>query len=180
MKPLQPDGQADEKERTVKEYPRNSYWLAGKIPVTGGTLVLTSARLIFLRRSALDKSQKDEIIQHYKTEGFTEAMDYALKLDKLNFQIPLSNIIGAKIGLFRYLPMPRFRLIVGYYTGKKKRFQETGFWFRVPTFQFDFLLIREWSTALNRAVKTANQPVKWSGKGQPEKPGRNNRKNVNR
>lgn len=147
-----------EKERTIKEYPRNAYLLENKKLVAVGSLILTNKRLLFLHRSQMASSQKDNLLDTYRQAGFTEAIDYALKLHKSNFQIPLNHIKAAKTSWLRILPLPRFRLIVHYATGKKKALRELSFWFRVPGFQFDFMEVKDWASSLNK-LRYTNTPI---------------------
>ena len=92
-------------EIVVKEHPNSTYWLEGRLVKAAGNLILTSQRLVFLKQVEMSEKQAEEI-RRLATESTTsELIQFALKLNKKNFQLPISSIVTAKMGLLSYFPI---------------------------------------------------------------------------
>ena len=159
----------DEKQETqefaVKEYPNATRLLEGKKVIGVGNLILTNERLVFLYRVPLDE-QEVEYIQKLSEKATTaRLLDVALTLDKRNFQIPLSSVIGAKTGLYSLLPFPRPRLRVYYRSErKKKQVKELSFMFTIPIwrgwFQLEITTVKYWEKIINSRVARSQLAMK--------------------
>ena len=82
-------------EAVIKEHPHATYWLEGKQVRAAGNLLLTNQRLVFLRQVTLTKTQTQEIQRLTQEATTSELIQFALKLHKKNFQLPLSSIVSA-------------------------------------------------------------------------------------
>jgi len=141
----------------LREYPNVTYWLKGRQVLGAGNLILTTRRLIFLNRVALADWQLDKI-RELSEAGFHQLTDFALKLHKNNFQIPLERISGVRLGLFPMFPFPRLCMRVHHQGPRKKSVpMETGFWFRIPILkglvQLEITLVMGWIRAVKQATR---------------------------
>ena len=78
-----------------------------------GNLVLTNRRLIFLHKIESSPEVKENI-RKLADAPIETVLNYAYTLNKNNFQIPLSNIIGLKIGAYNWTPIPHVCLSIIY------------------------------------------------------------------
>ena len=148
------DEQAASEEVVMKEYPEYTYWLEGNQIRAVGNLILTNERLVFLRQVVLSEKEV-ETIQEISKESTTEKLlQYALTLHKKNFQIPLSSIASAKLGLVSFFPLrPCLRV---YYRSAGKKVKTMSFMFTLPVLKR--LMMSEfptlgWVRAIKKAVK---------------------------
>ncbi|MFC1870421.1 hypothetical protein ACFLYE_04050 [Chloroflexota bacterium] len=89
------------KEFIIKEYPKTTYWLDGKLVRAIGNLILTNERLVFLRQVFLSPEQTTSM-QKIIQEGHTsELLQFALRLhnhlgqDEVPFPLPHPPISGS-------------------------------------------------------------------------------------
>ncbi len=152
----------DEQQATVevviKEYPNSTSWLEGRQVTAAGNLVLTNERLVFLRKVDLSPEEVETLQKLSKESSTKELIQFALSLHKKNFQLPLSSIISAKMGMYSIIPI-RVCLRV-YYKSAGKKEKTEGFLFNVPMLKR--LLMSEfptlgWIRAVNKAVKARYQ-----------------------
>ena len=146
-------------EVRLKEYPRFTRWMEGQQIIGVGNLLLTTERLVFLHRFVPTKEQIENFQKLSEGATTTEIMDFALTLHKKNFQIPLSLLILAKVGLQSMLPFPRFCLRISYRNPKKKKqIKTTSFMFTIPLlrgfFQLEITTVWGWSSMIRRAMRT--------------------------
>lgn len=138
-----------------KEHPRSTYWLEGNQVRAVGNLILTNERLVFVRQVALSEKQTEELQRLGKEATTSELIQFALRLHKKNFQLPLSSIVAVKIGLLSFFPLrPCLRV---YYHSASKKINTLSFLFTIPLLKR--LLMTEfptlgWINAIKKAVKT--------------------------
>ncbi|MBI2831930.1 MAG: hypothetical protein HYX79_06715 [Chloroflexi bacterium] len=144
------------KERVIKEYPNVTYWLDGRKIMGWGNLILTTERLIFLNRVVPEDWQTEKLQELNREGDFDKITEFALKLHKKNFQVPLASVTGVRMGVFSLIPIPKLCMRIQYQTARKK-LVETGFWFRIPIlkglFQLEPPLVQGWINAVRAAVK---------------------------
>jgi len=141
-------------EIVIKQFPNTTYLVEGGEVRAAGNLILTDRRLVFLRQVNLSQKQAQEIQTLVKESTTSELIQYSLKLNKKNFQLPLSSIVSAKMGLLSIIPI-RPCLRVQYLSASKK--------IRILTFVFTLPLLKRlmlsefptlsWAHAIGKAVK---------------------------
>jgi len=148
------DQKPSSEEIVVKEYPNSTYWLEDRQVKAAGNLILTSQRLVFLKQVALSEKQAEEI-RRLATEATTsELIQFALKLNKKNFQLPLSSIVTARMGLLSYFPIRPYLSV--HYLSAGKKMKTLDFMFTLPLLKR--LMLSEfptlgWRSAIRSAVK---------------------------
>jgi len=141
-------------ETVVKEYPKSTCWLEDRQVRAIGNLVLTDQRLVFLKQVELSEKQAEEI-RRLATEATTsELIQFALKLHKKNFQLPLSSIVTARMGLLSYFPIRPYLSV--HYLSVNKKLKTLDFMFTLPLLKR--LMMSEfptlgWLNAIKKAVK---------------------------
>jgi hypothetical protein len=152
----------DNQECTLKEYPNLTFWLEGGKMLGAGNLILTSKRLIFLHRIVMEDWQLARLQELNREGSYEKIIDFALKLDKRNFQMPLSSVYRASSGIYTWLPFPRMCMRI-YHFGKKDMLIETTFLFRIPMLkgfvEFEPLLVGGWVGAVKSALKNYPSPA---------------------
>ena len=149
------DEQTTSTEVVIKEYPRSTLLLDGRQVRAVGNLVLTNERLAFLR-TVVPSEKEMATLQKLSTEGTaSQLIQYALKLHKKNFQLPLSSIVSVKLGFHSFFPFPQPCLRVSHKTASKKintlSFKFTlSFLKRLLMSEFPTL---DWIRAIKKAVK---------------------------
>jgi hypothetical protein len=143
-------------ETILKEHRRWTRWIEARWMKGEGNLVLTDRRLLFLHRI----EGSPEVMANIKRLAdapMTTVLDYALTLNKNNFQLPLSSITRVGIGAFTWLPLPRFCLTVSYLNSKKRVLRTVAFQFRRPISEVIFhpQITTDWGwvKAIKRATK---------------------------
>ena len=148
------NSQSASEETVVKEHPHGTYWLEGKQVRAMGNLILTNQRLVFLRQVTLTEKQAQEIQRLAKEATTSEVVQFALKLHKKNFQLPLSSIVTAKMGLLSVFPIRPYLRV--YYQSASKKTKTLGFVFTLPFLKrlllSDFPTIG-WVNAIKKAAK---------------------------
>ncbi len=148
------------KEVVIKEHPRSTYWLEGKQVRAVGNLILTNERLVFVRQAALSEKQAEELKGLGQEATTSESIQFALRLHKKNFQLPLSSIVAVKMGFLSFFPLrPCLRV---YYHSASKNINTLSFLFTLPLLKR--LLMTEfptigWTGAIKKAVKAKKLPV---------------------
>lgn len=152
-------------EEIIREWPKYTLLMEPKA-ISRGNLILTSERLVFLKEKVL--TEKDIYTLYQMRErgaSVREEIEFALGLQRKNFQIPLEDIIGAGLGRYSLLPF-RLWLHLRYRSGGKKEKQHT-FIFTMSFFKR--LILKEfptfdWRRAINGEVKyLAKQRAKKTG-----------------
>ena len=151
----------DSQERVIKEYPNTTRWLEGRLILGVGNLILTTERIAFLNQ-VLVKEKHVQKMQELSEAPSSRVLDYALTLHKNNFQIPLSSVTSAKVGLFAYFPIPRFCLRIAYFSEKKrKKIETTSFMFTITMlrgfYQFEITTVLSWVWTIKRVMKYKGQ-----------------------
>ena len=146
--------QAASGEVVIKEHPRSTYWLEGRQVRATGNLVLTNQRLVFLRQVTLTEKQAEEIQRLAKEATTSELIQFALKLHKKNFQLPLSSIVTAKMGFLSVFPIRPYLRV--YYRSASNKTRTLSFMFTLPLLKR--LLLTDFPTigfvnAIKKAVK---------------------------
>ena len=141
-------------EVVIKEYAKSTYWLEGKQVRAVGNLVLTNERLVFLKQVALSENQIENLQRLSQEGGTSEMIQFALRLHKKNFQLPLSSIVSAKMRPLSVLPLRTYMLIS--YRGASKNIKTLRFMFTLPLLKR--LMLSEfptmgWVSAIKKAVK---------------------------
>lgn len=148
------------KEVVIKEHPHGTYWLEGNQVRAVGNLLLTNQRLVFLRQVNLTETQTKEIQRLAREAKTSELVQFALKLHKKNFQLPLSSIVTAKMGLLSIFPVRPYLRV--YYQSASKNTKTLSFMFTLPFLKrlllTDFPTIG-WINAIKRAVKAEQKKV---------------------
>ncbi|MDO8567646.1 MAG: hypothetical protein Q7R57_02900 [Dehalococcoidales bacterium] len=148
------------KEKVIKEYPTSTRWLEGRKILGVGNLILTNKRLIFLNQVALSDMQMEALKKISEGGDLDKITDYALDLHKSNFDVPLTSVNSARVGLYTLLPFPRPCLRVFWENPKKKgQIKSASFMFTIPLlrglFQFEIMDVFAWVSRINTAVKQA-------------------------
>ncbi len=148
-------------EIVIREHPRSTYLLEGRMVRAAGNLVLTNERLIYLRQVLLNEQQTREL-QGLTQRGATasELLQFALHLHKKNFQVLLSSVVEAKTGFLTMFPLRPYLRVR--YRGTSKNIKTLGFFFTLPLLKR--LLMVEfptigWSRAVNKAVKAKRRAM---------------------
>jgi hypothetical protein len=148
--------QKTNEERVIREYPNVTYWLDGSRAEGLGNLILTSKRLIFLNRVALEDWQMEKVRELSQDPDLQKILDFSMKLHKKNFEIPLSQVVRARMGILGFLPFPKLCMRIDHMT-RRDNFEVTGFWFRIPILkglvQLEITLVWGWINAVNAALK---------------------------
>ncbi|MFC2042321.1 hypothetical protein ACFLTV_02330, partial [Chloroflexota bacterium] len=147
----------DSQERVIKEYPNTTRWLEGRLILGVGNLILTTERIAFLNQ-VLVKEKHVQKMQELSEAPSSLVLDYALTLHKNNFQIPLSSVTSAKVGLFAYFPIPRFCLRIAYFSNKKKeKIKRASFMFTISIlrgfYQLEITTVMSWASTIKRVMK---------------------------
>ena len=146
-----------EPERIIKEHRKWTQWIETPRALRLGNLVLTNRRLIFLHLIQ-SNPEVNESIKKLADSPMETVLNYAYKLDRKNFQIPLSAIAGLKLGAYNWTPIPHVCLSVIYYDGKNPTSRMVAFQFIRPYKQTilkpQLLLIIDWIRAIKQAIKT--------------------------
>ena len=141
-------------EFVIKEYPRSTLWLEGKLVRAAGNLVLTNQRLVFLKQVTLNENQTAEIQRLIQEASARELIQFALKLHKKNFHLPLSSIVTAKMGLLSIFPLRPYLRV--YYMSAGKKTKTVSFMFTLPFLKrlllSDFPTLG-WVNAIKKTVK---------------------------
>ncbi len=145
----------DFEEIVIKEYPRSTRWMEGQQIVGVGNLILTSRRLIFLHQVQLTDEKIKNMQATLKDRTNDKMIDFALTLHKNNFQIPLTSVVSARMGLYSLLPLPRPCLRITYQ--KKGEIKSASFMFTIPLlrgfFQLEITDIMVWVGKIKRAMR---------------------------
>jgi len=147
-------------ENVVKEYPKSTCWLEDKQVRAIGNLILTDQRLVFLKQVELSDKQAEEI-RRLATEATTgELIQFALKLHKKNFQLPLSSIVTARMGLLSFFPVRPYLSV--HYLSASKKLKTLDFMFTLPLLKR--LMMSEfptlgWRNAIKKAVKKEKKRI---------------------
>ena len=145
--------QAD--ERIIKEHRKWTRWIEGRRLLGEGNLVLTNRRLIFLHRITSSRNVSASI-KRLADAPIQSVLDYGLSLNKSNFEVPLSRVTGARIGMRARFPMGRFFLSVSYLDARDRP-RRADFQFNVPRLQLfvhsQLLTDWVWVSTIKRAVK---------------------------
>jgi len=140
-------------EEIIREWPKYTLWMEPNA-ISQGNLILTSERLVFLKEKVLTEKDIYDLYQmRERGASVREEIQFALGLQKKNFQIPLEDIIGAGLGRYSLLPF-RLWLHVRYRSGRKEK--QLTFIFTMSLFKR--LLLKEfptlgWRQAINDEVK---------------------------
>jgi len=139
------------KELVIRRNPNPAYWLDGRII---GNLILTNKRFVFLQRITMTPREKEDSEKLGKETTTEELIDFALRLRKQNFQIPLSSIVSVESKLYTYLP-PTLIMRVTYQSRLEKKIAN----FRLKSPLKSVLRLYSptvvWVRALREAVKQA-------------------------
>jgi hypothetical protein len=152
-------GKNKEPETIIKEHRKWTQWIETPRKLRLGNLVLTNHRLIFLNKIS-SSPEVSENIGKLKDSPTEAVLNYAYTLDRQNMQIPLSNIVGLKIGAYNWTPIPHICLTVVFVDGKDIRHRVASFQFIRPYKQTilkpQFMLVMDWIREIKRAVKKAD------------------------
>ncbi len=153
-------GKDSQDERVIREYPRWTRWLEGTRILGTGNLILTNRRLVFLH--AIDPTPEQIAnIEKMARAATADSVDFALSLDKKNFEMPLRNVTRARTGMFAWLPMPRFCLRVDYLEGKREIPRTASFQFTISLlqglFRFEPAMVWGWAISIRGAVSRAQK-----------------------
>ncbi len=142
-------------EVVIKEHPNITLWLEDSQVKATGNLVLTNQRLVFLKLVALSEKKAEELQRLVKEATTNEMIQFALTLNKNNFQIPLSSVMAVKTGFYFTFPRLNLCLRLTYRSASKKSKQVTFVfktWFIKVLFRSEPLTM-EWVRAIKKAVK---------------------------
>jgi hypothetical protein len=149
-------GQNTEAERIIKEHRRWTQWIENRRAMWHGNLVLTNHRLIFLHKIQSSPNVTDNI-KKLADAPIENVLDYAFKLNRNNFQIPLSLIGDVSVGVFSWNPFPRVCLKVTYFDGKHPVGKRTAFHFLRPFKQIilnpQLFVDIGWVRTIKKAIK---------------------------
>jgi len=147
--------QSDSTETVIKQFPDTTYLVEGAETRAAGNLIMTDRRLLFLRQANLSQKQAQEIQALVKESTTSKLIQYSLKLHKKNFQLPLSSLVSAKMGLLSFIPIrPCLRV---QYLSNSKKIRPLTFVFSLPLLKR--LMLSEfptlsWMHAIRKAIKT--------------------------
>jgi hypothetical protein len=149
-------GKNTEPERIIKEHRKWTQWIETPRALRLGNLVLTNRRLIFLNIIQSSPDVKENI-KKLADAPVETVLNYAYKLNRDNFQIPLSAIAGLKIGAYNWTPIPHICLTVVFYDGKNLSSRMRAFQFIRPYKQTilkpQFFLLIDWIRAIKQAIQ---------------------------
>ena len=146
--------QSDSTETVIKQFPNTTYLGEGGEVRAAGNLIMTDRRLLFLRQVNLSQKQAQEIQELAKESTTSELIQHSLKLHKKNFQLPLSSIVTAKMGLLSIIPIrPCLRV---QYLSASKKIRTLTFVFTLPLLKR--LMLNEfptisWMQTIRKAIK---------------------------
>ncbi len=147
--------QPDSGEIVIKEYPRSTRWLEGQRTAGIGNLILTSRRLIFLHQVQLTDEKIKHMQEISRDRTTDQTIDFALTLHRNSFQIPLTSVVSARVGLYSLLPLPRPCLRISYQ--KKGEIKSASFMFTIPLlsgfFRFEITDVLSWVWRIRRAMR---------------------------
>ena len=148
-----------EPEIIIKEHRKWTQWIETPRALRLGNLVLTNRRLIFLHVIESSPEVKENI-KKLADAPIDSVLNYAYTLNKNNFQIPLSNVIGLKIGAYNWTPIPHVCLTIIYVDRKYLTNRMASFQFIRPYKQTilkpQFMLVMDWIRAIKQAIKNAD------------------------
>jgi len=152
-------GKNTEPERIIKEHRKWTQWIQTPKKLRLGNLVLTNRRLIFLN-IIQSSPEVTESIKKLADAPIEIVLNQAYKLNGDNFQIPLSDISGLKIGAYNWTPIPHVCLSVVYYDPKKSQNRMVAFQFIRPYKQTilkpEIILLIDWIRAIKKAIAEAD------------------------
>jgi len=147
-----------EPERIIKEHRKWTQWIQTPRKLRLGNLVLTNRRLIFLN-VIHSGPEVDASIKKLADAPMETVLNHAYKMNPDNFQVPLSNISGLKIGAYNWTPIPHVCLSIVYYDGRDTRSRMVDFQFIRPykqtIFKPQIFLLFEWIRTIKKAVQDA-------------------------
>lgn len=144
------------KEYIIKEHRHWTQWIVNRFAKRLGNLVLTNHRLMFLHKIQSSPEVSDHI-KKLADSPMENVLNYAFTLNRDNFQMPLSNIAGVKIGLFNWNPFPHTCLTVVYFDGKQAVSRAASFQFIRPIKQTilnpQIAVDINWIKTINKAIR---------------------------
>lgn len=150
--------QNTEAEKILKEHRRWTHWIENRHTMRLGNMILTNRRLIFLHKIQSSPDIKENI-RKLADVPIETVLNYALTLNRNNFQIPLSSIISAGIGTFNWTPFPHVCLTVTYFDGKHNTRSSASFQFIRPIKQTilkpQIVAVIGWIRATKQAIRNA-------------------------
>jgi hypothetical protein len=148
-------GKNTEPERIIKEHRKWTQWIQTPKKLRLGNLVLTNRRLIFLNIIQSSPEVTDSI-KKLADAPIETVLNHAYKLNRDNFQIPLSAIAGLKIGAYNWTPIPHVCLSVVFYDGKNLQNRMVAFQFIRPYKQTilkpEIILLIDWIRVIKKAI----------------------------
>ena len=152
-------GKNKEPEKIIKEHRKWTQWIETPRALRLGNLVLTNRRLIFLHIIESSPEVKENI-KKLADAPIESVLNYAYTLNNKNFQIPLSNVIGLKLGAYNWTPIPHFCLSIIFVDRKYLTNRMVSFQFIRPYKQTilkpQFMLVMDWIRAIKQAIKTTD------------------------
>jgi len=152
-------GKYSEPEKIIKEHRKWTQWIQTPRKLRLGNLVVTNHRIIFLNTI----SSSPEVTENIKklADSPTESvLNYAFTLNRDNFQIPLSNVVGLKLGAYNWTPIPHFCLSIVFVDGKTINTRMAAFQFIRPYKQTilkpQIFLVLDWIRVIKLAIKNAD------------------------
>jgi len=149
-------GQDENPEAIIRQHRRLTHQLDNRRTIGQGSLVLTNRRLLFLHRIESSPGVT-ATIKKLADAPMNAVLDHALTLNKNNFQIPLSSVMQAGVGIFAGFPLPHFYLWVIYLKGKNRISHTVSFQFGQAQpgifFKPQLIVDWEWKNAIQQAVK---------------------------
>jgi hypothetical protein len=148
--------QNNQAERILREHRQWTRWIDNHGAMHLGGLVLTNRRLIFLHKIESSPHIKDKI-KELADAPIETVLNYAVTLNRSNFQITLSSISKIKIGVLKWNPFPNACLEVIYYEGKIVKRASFQFLRPLKHTIFNPQIITDigWVMAIKRAMKNA-------------------------
>jgi hypothetical protein len=145
-------------EKIIREHRKWTQWIETPRKLHLGNLVITNRRLIFLNVI----SSSPEVTENIKklADAPTESvLNYAYTLNKDNFQMPLSSIVGLKIGAYNWTPIPHICLSIAFIDHKNNAKRVISFQFIRPykqtIFKPQFFLVLDWIRDIKNAINSA-------------------------
>jgi hypothetical protein len=152
-------GKNKEPEKIIKEHRKWTQWIETPRALRLGNLVLTNRRLIFLHIIESSPEVKENI-KKLADAPIESVLNYAYTLNNKNFQIPLSNVIGLKLGAYNWTPIPHFCLSIIFVDRKYLTNRMVSFQFIRPYKQTilkpQFMLVMDCIRAIKQAIKTTD------------------------
>ena len=150
-------GKNTEPEKIIKEHRKWTQWIETPRKLRLGNLVVTNRRLIFLNiiTSSPEVTANIRKLADSPTE---QVLNYAYTLNRDNFQIPLSSIMGLKIGAYNWTPIPHICLTI-VFVDKHAATRMAAFQFIRPYKQTllkpQIMLVIDWIREIKKAIKDA-------------------------